>query len=688
MKTRDAIFGHIKEAAKALGINENDLEDRGYEKGYELVGHKKTGAILAKKNIRNGKMIVYKERMTKDGASGSRIDSFNIGADKYELIGWVHDNHYFSITIYKNNDEIKSWEFYNKKEMSQYLAKAKAEFGMLKKSFGSKVKDAKVKDGASTAVKANLALVFNEHIYSKNARGISDAKADALLKKFISQGGSEKEYFEILDKVHKMHERKVKDGKSMKDIRRELKTYNTGYLEKLSGIKGGSREEMIRKIAAERYKNEGKTKDAFGFNEIVREFENGSVEKAKKMLSELESKYKNDKDVMNTIAKVKNTYLKTKDSKARTLDWTIIHRGDLASFDQNEYCFTVEYFNQYAIGLTGANRILTLYVKSKDKGWATLADAKAAAQSRGFKNYRKKGRQDEGYGSVGAEQMTVRFAKIRNYESIVAKSSYSSWLSVQTFDAKAKDSELYYRVSTSKGRHILIHASSANEAKKLVSPYLIHDEKITNVSVKSSSEISSKDKVLKKITRRNDSMSHKKSKDSIDNTYWAGKGKYQKAVKAFENNDLEKYGVPKSLINKAKTWGHKYYRYYNDGDVPFPGFPNGNKLWKLRTSKYQGDKDQYEKITNQIEEQLESKINEIFGEIDKYINNKTNSHDANPKEFRFNIKCGADMKKFAVKANSHSEALDVVKKEAIKYKAECIKSRFDGNKLSTRDRKK
>lgn len=65
--TKDAkVLGHVKEAAKILGISENDLEDRGYEKGYELVGHKKTGAILAKKNIRSGKMIVYKERMTKD----------------------------------------------------------------------------------------------------------------------------------------------------------------------------------------------------------------------------------------------------------------------------------------------------------------------------------------------------------------------------------------------------------------------------------------------------------------------------------------------------------------------------------------------------------------------------------------------------------------------------------------------
>lgn len=56
---------------------------------------------------------------------------------------------------------------------------------------------------------------------------------------------------------------KTKDNKSMQDIRRELKSYNTGYLEKLSGMKGASREEMISKLASERYRAEGKkVKDA------------------------------------------------------------------------------------------------------------------------------------------------------------------------------------------------------------------------------------------------------------------------------------------------------------------------------------------------------------------------------------------------------------------------------------------
>ena len=484
--TKDAILGHVKEVAKILGISENDLEDRGYEKGYELVGHKKTGAILAKKNIRSGKMIVYKERMTEDGASGSRIDSFNIGADKYELIGWVHDNHYFSITIYKNNDEIKSWEFYNKKEMSQYSAKAKAEFGMLKKSFGSKAKDAdkvwmcvyhtpsgkkvkglfsyngsaegadkymdkvikeaytkailrgsvsgaslksaksegfiwldsaamltnkdKVKDGASMAVKTNLASVLNEGIYGKNARGLSDAKQSALLKKFISQGGSEKEYDEILDKVHKMHERKTKDAIPSNLSKSKIVNSKDRSDREMDRMLGNRGQYITEKTGIRNYVYKNKiSKKIIGYYNDM----SGDL-------------YYDPKEMVRDV---------------KTKDWTSISKGALASFDQNEYCFTVERFEQYALGPTGASRSLTLYVKSKDKGWPTLADAKAAAQSKGFKNYSKKGKADEGYGSVGAERMVVSFAKISKYESIVAKSNYSRWLSVKTFDSKAKDSE-------------------------------------------------------------------------------------------------------------------------------------------------------------------------------------------------------------------------------------------------------
>lgn len=55
------------------------------------------------------------------------------------------------------------------------------------------------------------------------------------------------------------------------------------------------------------------------------------------------------------------------------------------------------------------------------------------------------------------------------------------------------------------------------------------------------------------------------------------------------------------------------------------------------------------------------------------------------KTYSYSIKIGGDLKKVRVKANNSDEALAKVKAEAIKFKADRVKTKWDNNKLSTRD---
>jgi len=55
------------------------------------------------------------------------------------------------------------------------------------------------------------------------------------------------------------------------------------------------------------------------------------------------------------------------------------------------------------------------------------------------------------------------------------------------------------------------------------------------------------------------------------------------------------------------------------------------------------------------------------------------------KTYSYSIKIGGDLKRVRVKADNSTEALEKVKKEAIKFKGERVKTKWDNNKLSTRD---
>lgn len=71
--------------------------------------------------------------------------------------------------------------------------------------------------------------------------------------------------------------------------------------------------------------------------------------------------------------------------------------------------------------------------------------------------------------------------------------------------------------------------------------------------------------------------------------------------------------------------------------------------------------------------------------FDEFANSRKVKDAQMEKEYSFSIKIGGDLKRVRVKANNSDEALEKVKKEAIRFKADRVKTKFDNNKLSTRD---
>lgn len=69
----------------------------------------------------------------------------------------------------------------------------------------------------------------------------------------------------------------------------------------------------------------------------------------------------------------------------------------------------------------------------------------------------------------------------------------------------------------------------------------------------------------------------------------------------------------------------------------------------------------------------------------KYAKDADGMKEYGMKEYSYSIRIGGDLRRVKVKANNASEALDKVKKEAIKFKMDRVSTKFDNNKLSTRD---
>lgn len=78
----------------------------------------------------------------------------------------------------------------------------------------------------------------------------------------------------------------------------------------------------------------------------------------------------------------------------------------------NSYVIHTKYFHQYAMGVTGANRIEKVLISEKGLGYPYAAAAYKDAKDHGIKPYSKKG-VDEGYGEVDAEEYTRKAITVR-----------------------------------------------------------------------------------------------------------------------------------------------------------------------------------------------------------------------------------------------------------------------------------
>lgn len=78
----------------------------------------------------------------------------------------------------------------------------------------------------------------------------------------------------------------------------------------------------------------------------------------------------------------------------------------------NTYVIHTKYFHQYAMGVTGANRVEKVLVSENGLGYPYAAAAYKDAKEHGIKPYSKKG-VDEGYGEVGAKVYTREAITVR-----------------------------------------------------------------------------------------------------------------------------------------------------------------------------------------------------------------------------------------------------------------------------------
>lgn len=84
-------------------------------------------------------------------------------------------------------------------------------------------------------------------------------------------------------------------------------------------------------------------------------------------------------------------------------------------------------WNQYAEGICGYNYWSKAYInKETEQGFNSKTEAHAFAKLHGIKSYHKKGRGNNGYGDVGAEQQFVKIVTIKEvvYAPYCTRSRY------------------------------------------------------------------------------------------------------------------------------------------------------------------------------------------------------------------------------------------------------------------------
>lgn len=154
----------------------------------------------------------------------------------------------------------------------------------------------------------------------------------------------------------------------------------------------------------------------------------------------------------------------------------------------------------------------------------------------------------------------------------------------------------------------------------------------------------------------------------------------------------------KKIISKLAKLEERYVHERKSGNIFYfsntlgddVGMWDSNKKTIKMYDAANGSVDDYLKqMNNKTQSEVEKILRQAKGNpnADKaYRIWKSTVKDADGmKEYTYSIRIGGDLKRVKVKANNASEALDKVKKEAIKFKMERVKSKWDNNKLSTRD---
>lgn len=112
----------------------------------------------------------------------------------------------------------------------------------------------------------------------------------------------------------------------------------------------------------------------------------------------------------------------------------------------------------------------------------------------------------------------------------------------------------------------------------------------------------------------------------IEGTYWNGDGLYQEDVKLLnklipiKGNEAAIPGVlPEKLVTDYITLSNKYYRWFNDGDVPFKKLSDGTVIYPSFT---RGDKRKTllgKRTTNSISFDLEKRVNALIEKINDQV---------------------------------------------------------------------
>ena len=113
-------------------------------------------------------------------------------------------------------------------------------------------------------------------------------------------------------------------------------------------------------------------------------------------------------------------------------------------------------------------------------------------------------------------------------------------------------------------------------------------------------------------------------KFEVEGTYWNGDGKYQsdvellnKLIPAQGTEPVIEGVLPDKIVNDYITLSNKYYRWFNDGDVPFKKLLDGTVIYPSYTKGDRLKTTLGQKTYNSICFDLENRVNSLIENINK-----------------------------------------------------------------------